>query len=88
MKRSYRLTQEAVDAASPRSREYVIMDASCEGLALRVRPHGEDSDQIAVDSTTLLPGELRFFLIRAENSCGGSLGPGVDDLERNGVSCP
>ena len=45
MKRSSKLTQEAVEAASPRSREYIIMDAGCDGLALRVRPNGSKSWQ-------------------------------------------
>lgn len=45
MKRSSKLTQEAVEAASPRSSEYIIMDAGCDGLALRVRPNGSKTWQ-------------------------------------------
>lgn len=40
MRRSAKLTQDAVDAASPRKTEYVIVDARSDGLALRVRPNG------------------------------------------------
>ena len=46
MKRSSKLTQEVVDAASPRKTEHIIIDAWSEGLALRVRPNGSKTWQL------------------------------------------
>jgi hypothetical protein len=42
----------------------------------------------ATESSSVAPGELLFFLVRAENSCGGSLGDGLLGVERSGPSCP
>lgn len=46
MRRSSKLTQEAVEAASPKAREYIITDAQSVGLALRVRPNGSKTWQL------------------------------------------
>ncbi len=46
MKHSSKLTQESVDAAGPREREYIVIDDQVQGLALRVRPNGSKTWQI------------------------------------------
>lgn len=46
MKHSAKLTQESVDAAAPRKREYIIIDDQAAGLALRVRPNGSKTWQL------------------------------------------
>lgn len=46
MRHSAKLTQAAVDAASPRLREYIIVDGRSDGLALRVRPNGSKTWQL------------------------------------------
>lgn len=44
--KSAKLTQEFVDAAAPRKREYIIVDDRSDGLALRVRPNGSKTWQL------------------------------------------
>ena len=46
MRHSAKLTQESVDAAAPRKREYIIIDDQAAGLALRVRPNGSKTWQL------------------------------------------
>lgn len=46
MRHSAKLTQESVDAAAPRQREYIIIDDHVQGLALRVRPNGSKTWQL------------------------------------------
>jgi len=46
-----------------------------------------DPDLLAGDGTAVLPGAVLFYLGRAENSCGGSLGDG-NGTERAGSTCP
>ncbi len=46
MRHSAKLTQEAVDAAAPRTREYIFIDDQASGLALRVRPNGSKTWQL------------------------------------------
>ncbi len=46
MRHSAKLTQESVDAAMPRKREYIIIDDHVQGLALRVRPNGSKTWQL------------------------------------------
>ncbi len=46
MRHSAKLTQESVDAAAPRKREYIIIDDQAPGLALRVRPNGSKTWQL------------------------------------------
>jgi len=47
----------------------------------------DDSDLVAVDATAVAQGTILFYLGRAENSCGGSLGEGAG-AERTGAACP
>jgi hypothetical protein len=47
----------------------------------------DEADLVAGDGTAVSPGAILFYLGRAENSCGGSLGLG-DGTERAGISCP
>ena len=43
----------------------------------------DGADTTAVDSTGLAPGEIAFYVVRPENSCGpGSLGTTSEDVER------
>lgn len=46
MRHSAKLTQEAVEAAAPRKREYIVIDDQAQGLALRVRPNGSKTWQL------------------------------------------
>jgi choice-of-anchor B domain-containing protein len=43
-----------------------------------------ESDTLATDAAIPQPGEFYYYLIRAHNSCGGTLG----DAGRTGVTCP
>jgi hypothetical protein len=47
----------------------------------------DEADLFASDGTAVSPGAILFYLGRAENSCGGSLGLG-DGTERAGNPCP
>lgn len=47
----------------------------------------DDGDLFAGDGTAVSPGAVLFYLGRAENSCGGSLGDG-NGVERGGSPCP
>ena len=47
----------------------------------------DEADRVAGDGTAVSPGTILFYLGRAENSCGGSLGLG-DAIERAGTPCP
>ncbi len=47
----------------------------------------DDPDLTAGDATVVSPGSILFYLGRAENSCGGSLGLGAG-VERSGPVCP
>jgi hypothetical protein len=42
----------------------------------------------ASDPTAPPPGEARFYLVRAENLCGGTLEVGTNGLEVSGRNCP
>jgi hypothetical protein len=46
----------------------------------------DDSDIAAVDPE--IPAAISYYLIRAEDSCVGSLGHRTDGIERTGRSCP
>jgi hypothetical protein len=47
------------------------------------------SDRTALDPDTPLPGAVYFYLVRAENGCGGgSLGTASDGTPRAGRECP
>ena len=51
----------------------------------------DGTDTSATDDSLLLPGQLIFYLVRAENDCpsgSGSLGQDSDGVPRNGIDCP
>jgi len=47
----------------------------------------DETDLVAGDATVVSPGTVLYYLGRAENSCGGSLGVG-ETAERTGSPCP
>ena len=50
----------------------------------------DGTDRTAADTDTPGPGEIWFYLVRAENACPdglGSLGQGTGGFERNGPDC-
>jgi hypothetical protein len=42
----------------------------------------------AADSETILPGQVFYYLVRAENACGSSLGANSSGTPRTGRTCP
>jgi hypothetical protein len=48
----------------------------------------DGTDAVAADTDSLAPGDLFYYLVRAENDCGsGSLGEGSGSVVRSGVDC-
>ena len=51
----------------------------------------DDGDNEAVEIATPAIGEVRFYLVRAQNDCPGgqgSLGSDSESVERPGIACP
>jgi len=42
----------------------------------------------AIDPVTPATNQVRYYLVRAENACGGTLGSSSAGVPRAGRSCP
>ena len=48
----------------------------------------DDTDTVAIDPTTPLPGEVFGYLVRTRNDCGETLGRSFGAPPRSGATCP
>jgi hypothetical protein len=49
---------------------------------------GDGADATASDTVPVSPGEIRYYLVRAQNPCGGSAGATSAGVSRSVRSCP
>ena len=69
-------------------REDLLRSTSASSFASADCVESDDSDIVANDATLPTPGQVFYYLIRAEASCGGgTLGYQTNGTERGGVSC-
>ena len=78
----------AVDPGGTQAISYdFLMSSNAADFLAATCLESDDADLLAGDATVVSPGAVLFYLGRAENTCGGSLGVG-DGMERSGSPCP